>query len=766
MQKLFNGEKLRILFLNDLGFQYGAGVATLRQIQSFLIMGHEVKGLCWQQGPEGDIPFIHSSMNGCWTGMRQLPNIHTDYGCSEEDIINTIVQEVKSINPDVIIVGNLHGAKWPLRLFSALRRLDSLLVAYMHDCYLIFGRCAYAGACRLHENECNDNCPTADEYPQLAPHAINAEWKLRRELFSGKNGIPLAANSHWTLGMAQNHLRGLHFGAVVYLGLDDKLFKPIDKALARKLLGIPPDKFVILGGAVNVGDKRKGVNFFLDVVSKLSDKADFIVFGHESMGLKGVHAMGLLRDYRKMPLLFSAADLFVGTAVEEAFGLTLCEAAASAVPIVAFNVGGVPEVAVHNTNAILVDNICAEGLIEAIEFFMRDPDARESFGRAGRALVEANFTLQKQGERWIEYLRSYSEYSNSGMSGLYSKFRLLQEKTFFADSNRSLVSSTSFSKPPWVEGFSLEDGLICISKPQRFAHDESKYDKQYNNIQHDMGRGRGLLNMLRELCADFTKPALEIGCGTGVLSLGMATSKAYPAIVLTDPSPDFLKLTQTKLRNANITDERILFGILSAEDIDRLPKDEFSLIVLRSVLHHILNVSDFIVSAAGLLSRGGIFTFEEPCMEGYILMGAMAQFIPMAIEHSGITLSSEQANKVRQFIDTMRFYARRDVDKSAAEDKHLFRVDEILKICAEAGLSVDFIPNTSYEYFASPDRDKQVRFSFYSFFHDYLKFCMSFDPELMGLFEKYFRYYCGFVEDLCAASAAPYMSGIFVCRKM
>jgi glycosyltransferase involved in cell wall biosynthesis len=138
----------------------------------------------------------------------------------------------------------------------------------------------------------------------------------------------------------------------------------------------------------------------------LTGKADFMVFGWNSSGMKGVHAAGQLRDYRKMPLLYSAADVFVGTALEEAFGQTLCEASACALPIVAFNVGGVSEVARHDVSARLVDEISASALLHEIRFFMDNPDAREAFGEAGRAIVESEFTLKRQGERWMEYLKN------------------------------------------------------------------------------------------------------------------------------------------------------------------------------------------------------------------------------------------------------------------------------------------------------------------------------------------------------------------------
>ena len=407
--KLSSGERLKVLFLNDVGFQYGAGLAQLRQIQSFLLMGHEVKGMCWTQGLEGDIPFIPHNATGFWTGMRQLPQVHPDKGYSEAEIIRSILREIISFQPEIVIVGNLHGAKWPLRLLLALRDLDTVVVAYMHDCFLVSGRCAYPADCRLYEVGCNETCPTAHEYPVLKSSQIANEWKLRREIFCGINGVFLAANSRWTCSLADRTMNGLHFADVVYLGLDEHLFKPIDRNLARRMLGIPEDHFVILSGAVNVSDQRKGCHFIEEIVSALKKEADFFVFGHESYGMEGVRATGLLRDYRKMPLLFSAADLFLGTALEEAFGLTLCEASSCGLPIVAFKVGGVPEIARHDVNARLIEDISLPGLLNEIKFFMANPQERQAFGERGRAIVESEFTLKRQAERWMEYLEKVIE---------------------------------------------------------------------------------------------------------------------------------------------------------------------------------------------------------------------------------------------------------------------------------------------------------------------------------------------------------------------
>lgn len=58
-------------------------------------------------------------------------------------------------------------------------------------------------------------------------------------------------------------------------------------------------------------------------------------------------------------------------------------------------------------------------------------------------------------------------------------------------------------------------------------------------------------------------------------------------------------------------------------------------------------------------------------------MGFLAQFIPDALRAAGDSCSDKERQLVDYFVATMQYYARRDLDKSEAEDKHLFRPDEL-----------------------------------------------------------------------------------------
>ena len=328
------------------------------------------------------------------------------------------------------------------------------------------------------------------------------------------------------------------------------------------------------------------------------------------------------------------------------------------------------------------------------------------------------------------------------------------------------VSSETMPLLNWLKELPERDGIVFISKQRGFAHDETKYDEQYESDPIQIQPGLGLTELLRDRGADFSMPALEIGCGTGKLSLGLVKRNIYPLIILTDPFVTFLKIVRSKLQQIAVDTSSVRFAVLKAEEIDRLSKNTLSLIALRSTLHHILEVPKFIQEAARALAPGGFLVFQEPCVEGFVLMGTMAQFIPCVIEKAGGKLSKRHLKQINLFIDTMRSYARRDLDKTDFEDKHLFRADEIMNIGVSAGFAVEFLPNMTFERYFEFGEFSDNFFSFHDFFRDYLKYCMNFDKELIKVFEQNFQHYNQFIEDISANNNAPHCHGVFLCRKL
>ncbi|MFZ8236478.1 hypothetical protein ACO1KW_14865, partial [Staphylococcus aureus] len=68
-------------------------------------------------------------------------------------------------------------------------------------------------------------------------------------------------------------------------------------------------------------------------------------------------------------------------------------------------------------------------------------------------------------------------------------------------------------------------------------------------------------------------------------------------------------------------------------------------------------------------------------------------------------------------------------------------------------------------HFDSPPDAMPAPHNFQDFFFDYLKYWMSFDDELVGLFREHFAPYCQYVKDISANGNGPHLYGVFVCKK-
>jgi glycosyltransferase involved in cell wall biosynthesis len=87
-------------------------------------------------------------------------------------------------------------------------------------------------------------------------------------------------------------------------------------------------------------------------------------------------------------------DIFVVPSLQESFGVAAVEAAAAGLPVVASNVGGLPEVVVDGETGFLVSPADIEALCRRLSQLIADPALRQRMGKAGRAFVKAHYDWQ------------------------------------------------------------------------------------------------------------------------------------------------------------------------------------------------------------------------------------------------------------------------------------------------------------------------------------------------------------------------------------
>lgn len=412
------GKPLSIVLMSDRGFRYGAGMGVYRQAQGFLCAGHAVSLIAsnldndWHRTTD----FGLDRFPGTWRGIAALSTLppldqqpnHVEF-CDR--VFDDLARTLRGVAADVLLVGNLHGANWPLAWLERLRAVVPKVVVFLADLHLITGRCAYSGDCGRFLTGCDEDCPTSGQYPALPPSLIREAWDMRSRLFDRPDGIPLAAASDWFATIARQRFPSAGMIRTVHYGLDELVYAPMSKPLARRLLGLEAGATVITTGAVDVSEPRKGGDLLLPLIEALGRRPGVQVavfgltgaLGNRLAALPHVRQVGLIPS-QDMPVLLSASDLFVGLSREEGLGQTFIEAAACGVPSVAFDVGGIGEAVSHGQTGLLSPEVSLDGLLACIGTLIDDPVRRHTFARRARALVSSHFTQADQASRWTKFL--------------------------------------------------------------------------------------------------------------------------------------------------------------------------------------------------------------------------------------------------------------------------------------------------------------------------------------------------------------------------
>ncbi|MCP5114453.1 MAG: glycosyltransferase, partial [bacterium] len=361
---------LRIAMLNDLGYQYGAGIAHRRIAAALQLAGHNVTAIGLQ------VP-------GADANDKSLD-------------LRRVVASIKKLSPDLIIIGNLH---WTRTDPVLLHRLSEVAPTcwVLHDLWALTGRCAFTEGCDKYLAGCDDTCPTHEQYPPLAPELIEPAWRRKRQLLSAETAPVVLPYSSWAAEFARNaaaedvSLSRLRIEEIS-LGLEMDRFVPLPKGGSRKALGLPDNCFLILVSG-DWHDPRKGMKDVFAAVELLGlPDIGVVIIGNpppkQELPVENVYSLGFVHEHERQIMLYSAVDLFVGPSREETFGQVFIEAPACGTPVVGFSGSGVADAVYPGVTGTLLEDHSVPALAAAIREYYLSPRLSEAMGAWGRLLVE------------------------------------------------------------------------------------------------------------------------------------------------------------------------------------------------------------------------------------------------------------------------------------------------------------------------------------------------------------------------------------------
>jgi glycosyltransferase involved in cell wall biosynthesis len=183
-------------------------------------------------------------------------------------------------------------------------------------------------------------------------------------------------------------------------------------------MGVCGTAWIVLFGALrSTDDPRKGYRHLQAALRILAGRPEtrdwhLAIFGGPTQppvgedGTMGfpVSWIGRLHDEVSLTLLYSAADVLVAPFLEDNLPNVVVEAASCGLPVVAFDVGGLPDIVEHQGTGWLAPLRDDNALATGISWVLADEGRRRGLANAARAKIETTFALEHCARKWVELL--------------------------------------------------------------------------------------------------------------------------------------------------------------------------------------------------------------------------------------------------------------------------------------------------------------------------------------------------------------------------
>ncbi|MBC8184621.1 glycosyltransferase [candidate division KSB1 bacterium] len=340
-----------------------------------------------------------------WIGE---PRRHFDKKRGYEDFHFPGTRQLLSLTPskpDIIHCHNLHGNYFDLQALVWLSRHVPVILN-LRDSWALTGHCAYFLNCERWKFGCG-KCPDLSIYPPIQHDATAYNWQRKREIYE-KSQLYVTAPSEWLMKkVLASMLSGIQH-RVIPNAIDLNVFSPGSKVDARKALNLPTNANIIL---FTWHSRFKDFNTVEKALNQLDKREDeeliFICLGKmmtEKVVGKGIMFFpGFQRSPEQMAKYYRASDVFIHSAKDEAFGKTIAEAMACGVPVIATNIGGIPEQIEDGINGFLVPPKDSGSITDRISQLLSNRELGRRMGIKASKNAHQYYGLDRQVDDFLEW---------------------------------------------------------------------------------------------------------------------------------------------------------------------------------------------------------------------------------------------------------------------------------------------------------------------------------------------------------------------------
>jgi len=411
---------MRVLIVNTSERIGGAAIAAGRLVEALKNNGIKAKMLVREKQTDR-LSVIELKRNWwrVWQFIWERIVIWKENGFRK---YNLFAVDIANTGTDITAIPEFHAADvihlhWINQGMLSLNDIRKILksgkpvVWTMHDMWPCTGICHHARECDKYHQECH-HCPYI--YKGGGKKDLsNRVFKKKKEIYQ-LTPVTFVTCSRWLKERAsQGALLNGHTIVDIPNPINTGLFKPQNALAARKKMGLPADKKLILFGSVKVTDKRKGIDYFVEsckllaeMQPELKEELGVVVYGKNSEQLKPlipfqVFPLDFISNEKDLVNIYNAVDLYVTPSLEENLPTTIMEAMACGVPCVGFNVGGIPEMIDHLHNGYIAEYKSAEDLANGIIWTLSESEYQSLSEEACRKAV-SNYSESTVAKKYID----------------------------------------------------------------------------------------------------------------------------------------------------------------------------------------------------------------------------------------------------------------------------------------------------------------------------------------------------------------------------
>lgn len=287
-----------------------------------------------------------------------------------------MIKKINNFSPDIV---HMHWVNSGFINIEGVSNFKAPIVWTLHDMWVFTGGCHYDDNCERYTGSCG-SCPMLGSNDDMD---LSYNILKRKEISWFNLNICFVAPSNWLADCARrSSLLKNRIIRVIPNGLDFEIFKPIDKTTARRELNLPIDKKIVLFGAAQVDkDKRKGYGLFLKSLDFLnSNDIELLVIGKinddnsDNINNFKVHYLGEINNESLLVKVYSAADVLAIPSLQENLSNMVVEAMACNIPVVAFDIGGMPDMIKHKVTGWLAKAFEPSSLAAGINWSLNNSD--------------------------------------------------------------------------------------------------------------------------------------------------------------------------------------------------------------------------------------------------------------------------------------------------------------------------------------------------------------------------------------------------------